>query len=496
MQPNVFSSAHSSSPAVALKASQQTGPANDDSRRANSADKPSTSEFAKMVSPGDKPADTKATGKDAGTQAAKSEKVSETAKAVTGEEDAKATGSAETAAATPVSEAEAGTDTEVAANAEATSAAVAVVADQVETVVTSGTSVTTATSSAKSASAGTNVAEEVAATSDDALKPNGDVKAGNAASVEAAKAEKSALTEVNGQSSGSTAEAGATAATAATEASPSGATAGTAADAASTPAPLKDPTQDTLAAAKAGSGEGNAVKADEAGTGARAVDRAAASGVVSEDAARVATVEGTGREGATPDLTRANATATATAALATASQGVGEQVPQTNVAAVNGPQAIQSSAAVQQLATAAPQAQVPDAPVQQLAVHVTRAAKEGADRIEIQLKPAELGRVDVKLEVGHDGRVQAVVSAERSDTLDLLRRDVQQLERALTHAGFNADKNSFSFAERGGEGGRGAGGRGDGQGDGELAADDPSAESANDNRRRMAIDRPGVDLKV
>ena len=39
-------------------------------------------------------------------------------------------------------------------------------------------------------------------------------------------------------------------------------------------------------------------------------------------------------------------------------------------------------------------------------------------------------------------------------------------------------------------------GRGDGQGDGELAADDPSAESANDNRRRMAIDRPGVDLKV
>ena len=238
------------------------------------------------------------------------------------------------------------------------------------------------------------------------------------------------------------------------------------------------------------------MKADEAGSGTRAVDRPAASGVVTDDAARVGTVEGAGREGATPDPARATATATATGALATTSQGAGEQVPQTNVAAVNGPQAIQSSAAVQQLATAAPQAQVPDAPVQQLAIHVTRAAKEGADRIEIQLKPAELGRVDVKLEVGHDGRVQAVVSAERPETLDLLRRDVQQLERALTHAGFNTDKDSFSFAERGGERGQQADGRGNGQGDGDLASDDQAAESANDNRRRMAVDRPGVDVKV
>ena len=322
-------------------------------------------------------------------------------------------------------------------------------------------------------------------TSDEAAKPTGD-----------AKAEKSAPADVNSQPSGSRAEAGATATTPAAETSQTAAVGGTATEAEATPAPLKDPAQDTPVAARAGSGDTNAVKADEAGSGTRAVDRPAASGVVTDDAARVGTVEGAGREGATPDPARATATATATGALATASQGAGEQVPQTNVAAVNGPQAIQSSAAVQQLATAAPQAQVPDAPVQQLAIHVTRAAKEGADRIEIQLKPAELGRVDVKLEVGHDGRVQAVVSAERPETLDLLRRDVQQLERALTHAGFNTDKDSFSFAERGREGGREAGGHGGGKGDGERAADDQPAESANDNRRRMAIDRPGVDVKV
>ena len=489
MQPNVFSSATSGSPAVALKASQQMGAANDDSRRANSADKPSKSEFAKMVSPKDKPADTGAPEKDARTQATKSEKVNETAKAETEEEGTRAAGSPDAVAAMLVSEAEASAETGTAANAEAVSAEVAVVADQVETVDSSGAPVATVNASEKSASAGAKVAEGDAVTSDEAAKTTGD-----------AKAEKSAPADVNAQPSGSRAEAGASATTPAAETSQTAAVGGTATEAAATPVPLKDPAQDTPVAARAGSGDTNAVKADEAGSGTRAVDRPAASGVVTDDAARVGTVEGAGREGATPDPARATATTTATAtatgALATTSQGAGEQVPQTNVAAVNGPQAIQSSAAVQQLATAAPQAQVPDAPVQQLAIHVTRAAKEGADRIEIQLKPAELGRVDVKLEVGHDGRVQAVVSAERPETLDLLRRDVQQLERALTHAGFNTDKDSFSFAERGREGGREAGGHGGGKGDGERAADDQPAESANDNRRRMAIDRPGVDVKV
>ncbi|MDF1731027.1 MAG: flagellar hook-length control protein FliK [Minwuia sp.] len=489
MQPNVLSSAPSSSPAVALKASQQMGAANDDSRRANSADRPSKSEFAKMVNSKDKPAETHAPEKDARTQATKSEKVNAEAKAGTEEEGAKATGSANTESAPRVGEAEATADSETAGNVEAAAVEGAVVVDQVETVVGSGTPVAAIAASEKSASNGTNVTEEAEVTSDDVLKPT-----------ENAKTEKSAATDVTGQRAGSGAETGATAATPGAEApqtaAVTGSATGTATDAAATPAPLKDPAQETLAATKAGSAETNAVKADEAGTSARAVDRPAASGVAREDAARISTVEGAGREGAAPDPARANATATATTTLAAASQGAGEQVPQTNVAAVNTPQAIQNTAAVQQLATAAPQAQVPDAPVQQLAVHVTRAAKEGADRIEIQLKPAELGRVDVKLEVGHDGRVQAVVSAERADTLDLLRRDVQQLERALTHAGFNTDKDSFSFAERGGEGGRGTGGRGDGQGDGERAADDQPAESANDNRRRMAIDRPGVDVKV
>jgi flagellar hook-length control protein FliK len=85
-----------------------------------------------------------------------------------------------------------------------------------------------------------------------------------------------------------------------------------------------------------------------------------------------------------------------------------------------------------------------------VAVHVARAAADGVDRIRIQLEPADMGRIDVKLEVGHDGRVIAVIAADRQDTLDLLQRDARALERALQEAGLKADSNSLDFNLRGG----------------------------------------------
>lgn len=111
------------------------------------------------------------------------------------------------------------------------------------------------------------------------------------------------------------------------------------------------------------------------------------------------------------------------------------QVQQTT--AVNTPQSLSFA---QQMAQAAAQP-----PAQQLGISIARGAREGMDRIEIQLHPAELGRVDVRMELGHDGRIMAVVSAERSDTLEQLRRDIHQLERALADAGFDTDGNSFRF---------------------------------------------------
>jgi flagellar hook-length control protein FliK len=88
-------------------------------------------------------------------------------------------------------------------------------------------------------------------------------------------------------------------------------------------------------------------------------------------------------------------------------------------------------------------------PVDQFAFHVARAAAAGTENISIKLKPASLGQVDIKLEVTHDGRVAAVVTADRTDTLDLLQRDARSLERALQDAGLRTDSNSLQFSLRG-----------------------------------------------
>ena len=82
---------------------------------------------------------------------------------------------------------------------------------------------------------------------------------------------------------------------------------------------------------------------------------------------------------------------------------------------------------------------------EQISVQVQRALGQGTDRINIQLKPAELGKIEVKLEVAHDGKINAVIAAERSDTLDLLRQDARHLQQSLQSAGLNADSSSLSF---------------------------------------------------
>lgn len=91
----------------------------------------------------------------------------------------------------------------------------------------------------------------------------------------------------------------------------------------------------------------------------------------------------------------------------------------------------------------------PPPATEQVLVQVRKAVAAGVDRLTVQLKPATLGRVDVQMEVGHDGRVQAVVSAERPETLYLLQRDARALTTALTDAGLQADSGSLSFNLRG-----------------------------------------------
>jgi flagellar hook-length control protein FliK len=89
--------------------------------------------------------------------------------------------------------------------------------------------------------------------------------------------------------------------------------------------------------------------------------------------------------------------------------------------------------------------------VDQVSVKIRKALQAGNDKISIQLKPAELGRVDVKMELTHDGRIMAVVTADSKDTLDLLRRDSNDLQKALENAGLQMDSGDMTFNLRGDE---------------------------------------------
>jgi len=84
--------------------------------------------------------------------------------------------------------------------------------------------------------------------------------------------------------------------------------------------------------------------------------------------------------------------------------------------------------------------------VQTLAAQIVRRQGEGGRVFDIRLDPPELGRVGVRLEMGKDQMVKAMLSAERPDTLQELQRTARDLERALAEAGLTLAENGLSFS--------------------------------------------------
>jgi flagellar hook-length control protein FliK len=87
-------------------------------------------------------------------------------------------------------------------------------------------------------------------------------------------------------------------------------------------------------------------------------------------------------------------------------------------------------------------------PVEGLAVAIASKADSGKKSFDIRLDPPELGRIHVQLDVDHSGQIATHVIADRSDTLDLLRRDSSGLERALQDAGLKTSSNGLQFSLR------------------------------------------------
>jgi len=122
-------------------------------------------------------------------------------------------------------------------------------------------------------------------------------------------------------------------------------------------------------------------------------------------------------------------------------------------------------------------------PALQVAVQISRNLNgQGGQSFNIQLKPERLGTVDVKLEIDDKGKATATVTADRPETLQLLRQDAHHLIRSLNEAGVAADASTLSFSLKDTSSGSFGDqtqrfGRGESGGTG-ASADEPMADEA------------------
>jgi flagellar hook-length control protein FliK len=115
----------------------------------------------------------------------------------------------------------------------------------------------------------------------------------------------------------------------------------------------------------------------------------------------------------------------------------------------------------------------------------------GHSRAELILEPAELGRLRFDL-VTQGDQVQVILAAERPDTLDLLRRHVDELRQEFRNSGL--DTGTLSF----GQWGKG--------GDGRALPDQPGLDNVSQNPRplipvtlpatRLSAPGSGLDLRL
>jgi chemotaxis protein MotD len=136
-------------------------------------------------------------------------------------------------------------------------------------------------------------------------------------------------------------------------------------------------------------------------------------------------------------------------------------------------------------------------PISGLAVELVSRIRDGRRGFEIRLDPPELGRIDVHLKVDRDGNVTSRLFVERSETLDLLRRDAPSLERALHNAGLKTGEQGLEFSLRNQSFDRDQGGRNESGASRLIVPDEvqPSSPPASGYGRRLGIGG-GIDIRV
>ena len=128
-----------------------------------------------------------------------------------------------------------------------------------------------------------------------------------------------------------------------------------------------------------------------------------------------------------------------------------EAAPESETSTATGQPTPQAVSNAHQLTTAA----VKSGPetVSNLAAQIVRNLEGRLTRFDVQLHPADLGRVDVRVEIGARGRVKASMSFENPQSAADLRGRSEELLRALESAGFDLSGGlSFDVAGDRGQG--------------------------------------------
>jgi hypothetical protein len=87
-------------------------------------------------------------------------------------------------------------------------------------------------------------------------------------------------------------------------------------------------------------------------------------------------------------------------------------------------------------------------PLGGVAVEIAANVKSGKSSFEIRLDPADLGRIDVRVQIDQNGQVTSHLTVEKPETLSMLRQDAPQLQQALNDAGLKTDSGGLQFSLR------------------------------------------------
>jgi flagellar hook-length control protein FliK len=119
-----------------------------------------------------------------------------------------------------------------------------------------------------------------------------------------------------------------------------------------------------------------------------------------------------------------------------------------------------------------------------LSMQIHKKLEQGSTKFAIELHPADLGKVEVSLHIGRDGKTTAHLTFDSPVTAASFSASEPELRQQLADAGVSLDKDSLSFSSREGSSQGGSGGFGSA-----LAQDQQQSQARHAARALQAANK-------